>query len=31
MGSMKDAVIFLGREKNRDFLGIVFFISANQQ
>ena len=31
-GSMKDAGIFLGRENNATiFLGIVFFISSNQQ
>ena len=31
-GSMKDAGIFLGRENNTGiFLGIVFFISSNQQ
>ena len=31
-GSMKDAVILLGRENNTGiFLGIVFFISSNQQ
>ena len=30
-GSMKDAGNFLGRENNRGiFLGIVFFISSNQ-
>ena len=30
--SMKDAGIFLGRENNAGiFLGIVFFISSNQQ
>ena len=32
LGSMKDAGIFLGRENNTGiFLGIVFFISSNQQ
>ena len=32
LGSMKDAEIFLGRENNTGiFLGIVFFISSNQQ
>ena len=32
LGSMKDAGIFWGRENNRGiFLGIVFFISSNQQ
>ena len=31
-GSMEDAGIFLGRENNTGiFLGIVFFISSNQQ
>ena len=31
-GSMKDAGIFWGRENNAGiFLGIVFFISSNQQ
>ena len=31
-GSMKDPGIFLGRENNTGiFLGIVFFISSNQQ
>ena len=31
-GSMKDAGIFWGRENNPGiFLGIVFFISSNQQ
>ena len=31
-GSMKDAWIFLGRENNTGIcLGIVFFISSNQQ
>ena len=31
-GSVKDAGIFLGRENNTGiFLGIVFFISSNQQ
>ena len=31
-GSMKDARIFWGRENNAGiFLGIVFFISSNQQ
>ena len=31
-GSMKDAGIFLSRENNTGmFLGIVFFISSNQQ
>ena len=31
-GSMKDAGIFFGsRKQHRDFLGIVFFISSNQQ
>ena len=31
-GSMKDARIFLGRGNNTGiFLGIVFFISSNQQ
>ena len=32
LGSMKEAGIFLGRENNTGiFLGIVFFISSNQQ
>ena len=32
LGSIKDAGIFLGRENNTGiFLGIVFFISSNQQ
>ena len=32
LGSMKDAGIFWGRENNAGiFLGIVFFISSNQQ
>ena len=32
LGSMKDAGIFLGRENNTGiFLGIIFFISSNQQ
>ena len=30
-GSMKDARIFWGCKKHRDFLGIAFFISSNQQ
>ena len=32
LGSMKDTGIFWGRENNAGiFLGIVFFISSNQQ
>ena len=30
-GSMEDAGTFLGREKKGIFLGIVLFISSNQQ